>query len=242
MHFIRGCSHKFSGVAAGIASSIIILTSSAIAQVQIPGLYATGVDDNGNTLPLGSFDPHYIVKEAFNASAVSISNPFGGWVSRTSPTSAWIWQDSNGQPSVVTRTFQTSFDLTGLDPLTASVSGYWAVDDVGIDILLNGVSTGLTTPAGFFALNPLTLNSGFVSGVNTLDFVAVDSYLLGGFLVSSVQGVATPLNSSTSSVPGPLPLLGIAAAFGYSRKLRKRINPLGGLSCSNSCRSGPPSI
>ena len=111
--------------------------------------------------------------------------------------------------------------------MTASISGYWAVDDVGIDILLNGVSTGLTTPAGFFALNPFTLNSGFVSGVNTLDFVAVDSYLLGGFLVSSVQGVATPLNSSTSSVPGPLPLLGIGAAFGYSRKLRKRINPLG---------------
>lgn len=25
-------------------------------------------------------------------------------------------------------------------------------------------------------------------------------------------------------VPGPLPLLGAAAAFGYSRKLRKRIN------------------
>ena len=27
----------------------------------------------------------------------------------------------------------------------------------------------------------------------------------------------------TPSVPGPLPLLGVAAAFGYSRKLRKRI-------------------
>jgi hypothetical protein len=63
MHFIRVFSHKFSGVAASIASSIIILTSSAIAQVQIPGLYTTGEDDNGNTLPLGSFDPHYIEKK-----------------------------------------------------------------------------------------------------------------------------------------------------------------------------------
>ena len=29
--------------------------------------------------------------------------------------------------------------------------------------------------------------------------------------------------SATSSVPGPLPILGLAAAFGFSRKLRKRI-------------------
>lgn len=28
---------------------------------------------------------------------------------------------------------------------------------------------------------------------------------------------------STHPVPGPLPLLGVGAAFGYSRKLRKRI-------------------
>jgi hypothetical protein len=34
---------------------------------------------------------------------------------------------------------------------------------------------------------------------------------------------ATPLTSSTAPVPGPLPALGAAAAFGFSRKLRKRI-------------------
>jgi hypothetical protein len=32
-----------------------------------------------------------------------------------------------------------------------------------------------------------------------------------------------PAVSSTASVPGPLPILGLAAAFGFSRKLRKRI-------------------
>jgi len=212
-----------SGVTAGIASSLVLLSSTAIAQVQIPGLYATGVDDNGNTLPLGSLDPHYIVKEAFDASAVSISNPFVSWVLRTSPTSAWIWQDSNGQPSLVSRTFQTSFDLTGLDPVSASISGNWAADDVGVDILLNGVSTGITTTAGFFGLSSFTLSSGFESGMNTLAFVARDDAILGGLLVSSLQGTANPVSPSTSSVPGPLPLLGVGAAFGYSRKLRTKI-------------------
>ena len=33
-----------------------------------------------------------------------------------------------------------------------------------------------------------------------------------------------PAASSTASVPGPLPILGLAAAFGFSRKLRRRIN------------------
>ncbi len=32
-----------------------------------------------------------------------------------------------------------------------------------------------------------------------------------------------PCNSPTSNVPGPLPLLGAGAAFGWSRRLRKRI-------------------
>ncbi len=34
---------------------------------------------------------------------------------------------------------------------------------------------------------------------------------------------ATPLTSSTAPVPGPLPALGAAAAFGFSRKLKKHI-------------------
>jgi len=35
--------------------------------------------------------------------------------------------------------------------------------------------------------------------------------------------IATPLNSAPASVPAPLPIFGAAAAFGWSRQLRKRI-------------------
>jgi hypothetical protein len=40
--------------------------------------------------------------------------------------------------------------------------------------------------------------------------------------VSGVWAQATPFNDDTP-VPGPLPVFGAAAAFGFSRKLRKRI-------------------
>ena len=39
--------------------------------------------------------------------------------------------------------------------------------------------------------------------------------------------VFTPASSPTASVPGPLPLFGAAAAFGWSRQLRRRINTSG---------------
>ena len=36
--------------------------------------------------------------------------------------------------------------------------------------------------------------------------------------------IATPLNSAPTSVPAPLPVFGAAAALGWSRQLRKRID------------------
>jgi hypothetical protein len=40
----------------------------------------------------------------------------------------------------------------------------------------------------------------------------------------TVNVTQTPITFNTSAVPGPLPLFGVGAAFGWSRKLRKRIN------------------
>jgi hypothetical protein len=43
--------------------------------------------------------------------------------------------------------------------------------------------------------------------------------------IDAVWTLSTPFSTSSSTpVPGPLPALGAAAAFGFSRKLRKRIN------------------
>ena len=44
------------------------------------------------------------------------------------------------------------------------------MDNLGLDILLNGVSTGITSP-GFTSYTPFTITSGFLPGMNTLDFV-----------------------------------------------------------------------
>ena len=60
----------------------------------------------------------------------------------------------------------------------------------------------------FLVLNPITGQPFFT---NTL------------VPIGAVWTLSTPFSSSTAPVPGPLPALGAAAAFGFSRKLRKRI-------------------
>jgi hypothetical protein len=84
---------------------------------------------------------------------------------------------------------------------------------------------------GLLAQGELTFCPG---GGHPGQFPGCDNYE-GGILCRSypyepgcIVGVVTfaavqPPTPSTSSVPGPLPLLGAAAAFGFSRKLRKRI-------------------
>jgi hypothetical protein len=47
-------------------------------------------------------------------------------------------------------------------------------DDPGVDILLNGISTG-NTGSGFSPFKDLSIKSGFVAGVNTLDFIVYNA-------------------------------------------------------------------
>jgi len=50
------------------------------------------------------------------------------------------------------------------------------------------------------------------------------------FATATLDPSSPAATSSTASVPGPLPILGLAAAFGFSRKLRNRINLHKGIS------------
>jgi hypothetical protein len=76
----------------------------------------------------------------------------------------------------------------------------------------NGTTNNFyTTSEGFLALDTFRNNSPNYSN-NANSFPTIDI---------SFGARSTPL----PQVPGPLPLLGIGAAFGWSRRLRKRIHP-----------------
>jgi hypothetical protein len=164
-------------------------------------LFNTGVDATGAALGFRMDDPHYSVVENDNAPAVAIF-PHSSYFPNNA-NSTWIWQMANGRPAFVTRTFETSFDLTGYDSTSAKISGSWGADNFGLDILINSVSTGITLNPPNFSLFPFTIDLGFVAGQNVLRFVVQDVGAIAGFRVDNIELTAVPVPSTSPPTPDP---------------------------------------
>jgi hypothetical protein len=90
------------------------------------------------------------------------------------------------------------------------------------NIIINGLGVG-TSASTFLTNNVVTaLNgdtkAGFVETANS--FARFEEAITNKL----IREVGPPGPGPGESVPGPLPVLGAAAAFGFSRKLRRRIN------------------
>ena len=91
-----------------------------------------------------------------------------------------------------------------------SGSSIYAATDGGLSISTNGGSsfTNYTTTNG--------LGNNIVNGV----------YASGSSIYAATRGglsIAQQSDPTPTPVPGPLPLFGTASAFGFSRKLRRRL-------------------
>ena len=145
----------------------------------ILGLYNTGVDDSGALLGAGQLETHYTITASPDldfpgpdALTLLPGFPVGPWIAE-GPLSRWIAPRANqGTGNVPGRyTYSTSFDLTGLDPTTAQITGNVSSDDSLAAIRLNGLSLGITA-GGFNQFHPFSIpvSSPFVDGMNTLEF------------------------------------------------------------------------
>lgn len=157
-----------------------LLLGAAVAPAAlIPGLYPTGVDNAGGLLSSNTVDPHYTLVASADAGypgpeayTLSPGWPVPPWLAE-GPNSRWIAPrpEQNIGNAQGNYTYRTTFDLTGYDPAKAAIQGRWAVDNGGVDIVLNGVSLGIANTWGFTAFTNLTITSGFVAGINTLEFI-----------------------------------------------------------------------
>ena len=178
-----------------------------------PTLFNTGVNNVGAQLALGSVDSHWTVVETGTLAFVLNTQLVGTYVS--SPTALYIWQQADGNPGSVTRTLRQTFDMTGFNPATAQITGRYSTDNSGI-IRLNGVTVGPASNT-FTAFTGFTLNTNFVAGVNTLDFVTTDAGAPAALMVDQLVLTATA-TSSNGPEPGTLALLSLGAVLALARR------------------------
>ena len=144
-----------------------------------PGLFNTGVDGSGVSLPSGTVDPHYRITSSVDPGfpgpdALVLNDsgfPIPPWLANDE-ISKWIAPQADQSAGNLEGdySYRTTFDLTGFDPASVRVVGEWATDNTGTDIVINGVSTGQRNDGQFVVWTPFQVNGGFVAGVNTLDF------------------------------------------------------------------------
>ncbi|MBX7044281.1 MAG: hypothetical protein K1X86_00465 [Ignavibacteria bacterium] len=183
--------------------TILLLSGVSYSQNSfIAGLYNTGMDDYNNLLADGETDSHYQLIQSSDskfpgpASKVILSNefPIGNWFPN-GDKSKWISPrtDAGKWNEAGVYIYRIYFDLTGHDLKSTIIKGGWSTDNDGVDILINGQSTGYKTPYEAFGwgLFPFEIKSGFVEGINTLDFVVNNGFAPTGLRVEFVPTAKT---------------------------------------------------
>jgi hypothetical protein len=163
------------------ATGSATVTLSPSSSTGLIAIFNTGVVSAGTLAADGAVDSHYTIIASAdvsgpgpNAYAVnSNALPIGSWISN-GPNSKWIAPrvDAGNGNAPGTYTYRTTFDLTAFNPATAVLTGQFAADNSAI-VKLNGVAVGISSP-GFTTFTPFTIRTGFVAGLNTLDFVVTN--------------------------------------------------------------------
>ena len=88
----------------------------------------------------------------------------------------------------------------------------------------SSIPLGFSISFGYISGSPIVSTSTFTGQtLSSLGFT-INSGLLGSWTLDGTgDTIQAFLGPPAAAVPGPLPLLGAGAAFGWSRKLRKRI-------------------
>ncbi|MDP9114721.1 MAG: PEP-CTERM sorting domain-containing protein [Acidobacteriota bacterium] len=180
---------------------------------------STGQDGSGNILASGNqTDANWTVTGADSETGTNAAKTVfpsnvdfctaanscaPAWVANNS-SSDWIAFNPNSTANGAA-TYTTTFNLTGADLSTASLSGFWSIDDQGT-LILNGhvIGTLSSSSQPWTLLNAFSVATGssdFVAGINTLtmQITSSDNFEEGVRLngtVSFTPATATPEPSS----------------------------------------------
>lgn len=196
--------------------SIALIAGPMTASAGLIGSFGTGSTGSVTGGSLTSNQPVF---------DVNYSTYFQG---ATTPASNWVWMEDPSGFGEMTFTF--SFDLTGYDLLTASLSGLWGVDNVG-SVSLNGIlisslqaerMSNFTSLTAFSNLTPWFL----LQGANNLVFNVTNRGSIGAFRAAGEVSadLLQPPPAPPAEVPAPasLVLVGLGlAGLGFRKRPKK---------------------
>ena len=217
-------------------SSVVALGVAGEAQAASFTVYNTGAG-----VSPGAVDPHWQIVSAppgvstGAGSAIELTSiPSPPWFANDS-TSQWIGSAQSGFFATGPGgfyTYETKFDLTGLDPSTAVLKFFLASDDQSTTVALNGKIIIGNPPDGIpygiedigfqgFPVAPLTINREFVPGINTLRI----SLFTGdgtptGLRVNFTEATAAAIPVPEPSAVAGLPLLAMSAGWFLKKKMK----------------------
>ncbi|TFW27097.1 PEP-CTERM sorting domain-containing protein [Duganella callida] len=208
--------------AALAATAVGSANAAAISGLKNTGTGAAGTPDSNYHLSAASSDT------AISATVptITIDNqwPINLWLAN-SDTSKWITPTASQSQSfdawsAGTYTYTLNFDLSGYNAATAAFTGRLAADNSVVVKLNNQV---ISSASGFTDWSAFSANSGFVSGINQLDFVVSNWAQNGG----NPTGLRVEFLSSGIAAAVPEPetyamLLSGLAILGYAARRRKR--------------------
>jgi hypothetical protein len=197
-------------------------------------LFNTGVSDGGTPLPSGAVDPHYTIVSSPDGSGpaalvvIDGQFPFPPWLPN-SPDSRWIGPIADGRTAVGgpggNWAYETTFDLSSVDLSTFELTGRLASDNTS-KIFLNGVNTGTGAPGGIVCcydhFTAFRITSGFVPGVNRLDFIVHNSDC--GPECVNPTGLRVEYGLFPVVVPEPMTFICVIAGLLAMKVLRWRSN------------------
>ncbi len=172
-----------------MASAAALSVGLATSMPAHAGYTITGLVDTGAGLADGATDLNYAVElvpsaDGASAGAVAVVGggfPFPSWVT---PPAGSNWISAFGRDQGLDPTSNGTYDYRLTFQVAAgeafTITGAWATDNYGADILVNGLSSGQTS-TGYAALTDFSVSGvGAVGGTDTLDFIVVNDARDGG--------------------------------------------------------------